>query len=94
MSRRTFERRFRKATGDAPLKYIQRIRIEKARQLLESTSDTFEEITFQVGYEDPSTFRRMFQRYTGLQPGVYKGRFQPGNTLSATAASCRSGKDS
>ncbi len=75
MSRRTFERRFKKATGESPLQYIQRIRIEKAKQLLESTGDTFEEITFRVGYEDPSTFRRIFQRYTGLLPGEYRSRF-------------------
>lgn len=75
MSRRTFERRFKKATGKTPLSYVQQVRIEKAKRLLEGGEITFETITVEVGYEDPSTFRRMFQKSTGLSPAVYRQRF-------------------
>lgn len=76
MSRRTFERRFKKATGDSPNKYLQRIRVENARLLLEKGKSTFEEITFQSGYEDPSTFRKVFHKATGLSPGSYREKFR------------------
>lgn len=75
LSRRTFERRFKKATGDSPLRYLQRFRIEKAKQYLETSNHTFESITSRVGYEDTSTFRRMFQKGTGLPPSVYREKF-------------------
>lgn len=76
MSRRTFERQFKAATGDSPGKYLQQVRIEKAKRLLESEDDSFEHITLQVGYEDPSTFRKIFQRNTGLAPSTYRSRFK------------------
>lgn len=76
MSRRTFERRFKKATGDSPLRYLQRIRIEKAKQLLEQGNQTFETITAEVGYEDTSSFRRMFQKVTGVPPSIYREKFR------------------
>lgn len=75
MGRRTFERRFKNATGDSPLHYLQRIRVEKAKYLLENGRETFDIITARVGYEDPSTFRRIFQKSTGLQPGSYREKF-------------------
>ena len=75
MSRRTFERRFKKATGRTPLRYLQEVRLEKAKALLETGDYTFETITNEVGYGDPSTFRRMFLKSTGLPPGVYRQRF-------------------
>ncbi len=75
MSRRTFERRFKSATGETPLQYLQRVRIEKAKMLLEQGDDSFEQITDRVGYEDSSSFRRVFQKYTGLQPGAYRQKF-------------------
>ena len=75
MSRRTFERRFKNATGDSPLRYLQRLRVERAKFLLESGRETFDTITGQVGYEDASTFRRIFLQNTGLQPGSYREKF-------------------
>lgn len=75
MNRRTFERKFKKATGCTPLAYLQKVRIEKAKRLLEDGEYSFETITSEVGYGDPSTFRRMFQKNTGLPPGVYRQRF-------------------
>lgn len=76
LSRRTFERRFKKATGLSPLRYLRKIRIEMAKHLLESGNQTFENITLKVGYEDTSTFRRVFQKSTGLPPSVYRQKFQ------------------
>ena len=75
MSRRTFERRFKNATGDSPLRYLQRIRIENAKQLLEKGGKTFDEITYLVGYEDSSTFSRIFKKTTGLSPYLYKKKY-------------------
>ncbi len=81
LSRRTFERRFKKATGKSPLGYIQYIRVEKAKYLLERGSHSFETITNQVGYEDVSSFRRLFQKSTGLPPSVYRQKFQSNHDL-------------
>lgn len=75
MSRRTFERRFKNATGDSPLQYLQMVRIEKAKQLLEKGHITFDEITYHVGYEDSSTFSKIFKDRTGLSPNSYKKKY-------------------
>jgi transcriptional regulator GlxA family with amidase domain len=76
MSRRTFERRFKTATGDTPLIYQQRIRVEAAKRMLEGGSRSFDEITYQVGYEDSSSFRKVFSKHTGLRPTEYQKKFQ------------------
>ena len=76
MSRRTFERRFKVAVGITPLLYMQRIRIEAAKSLLENTNHTFEEISFQVGYDNSSFFRKLFNKHTGLGPKEYQKKFQ------------------
>ncbi len=75
MGRRTFERRFKNATGDSPLQYLQRVRVEQAKLLLENKDAAFDEITYTVGYEDASSFRRVFQKTTGLPPGSYRKKF-------------------
>lgn len=75
MSRRTFERRFKNATGDSPLQYLQRIRVEHAKLHLENGQESFETITSRVGYEDSSTFRKIFSKSTWLQPGSYREKF-------------------
>jgi transcriptional regulator GlxA family with amidase domain len=75
MSRRSMERRFKRATGVTPLGYVQRLRVEKAKHLLEEGSRTFSEITYEVGYEDVSFFRKIFIRLTGLRPKEYRRRF-------------------
>jgi transcriptional regulator GlxA family with amidase domain len=76
MSRRTFERRFKAATGDTPLIYLQRVRVEAAKHLLESRDLSFDEIAYRVGYEDSSAFRKLFLKQTGLRPREYRKRFQ------------------
>ncbi len=76
MSRRTFERRFKTATGDTPLLYLQRVRVEAARRLLEKGGRTFDEIAYRVGYEDSGFFRKVFVKHTGLRPGEYKIKFR------------------
>jgi transcriptional regulator GlxA family with amidase domain len=73
---RSFKRRFTKATGHAPLAYVQRLRIEDARRRLERTESPVDEIAWQVGYEEPAFFRRLFKRMTGLSPGAYRRRFR------------------
>ena len=76
ISSRHFKRRFRQATGCTPVRYLQRVRIENAKRRLESTPASIEEITEQIGYDDCSTFRRLFKQHTGLSPREYRGRFQ------------------
>ena len=73
---RTFKRRFKHATGIAPLAYVQRLRIEDAKRRLERTEVPIDEISWQVGYEDPAFFRRLFKRTTGMAPGAYRKRFR------------------
>jgi len=76
MSRRTMERRFKHATGETPLTYQQSIRVEVAKRLLENENRSFDEITYEVGYEDSSTFRKIFSKQTGLVPTDYRKKFQ------------------
>ncbi len=75
MSRRSLERRFKQATGSTPLGYLQQLRVENAKRLLEDGSQTFDEITYQVGYEDIPFFRKVFVRLTSLRPKEYQQRF-------------------
>jgi transcriptional regulator GlxA family with amidase domain len=75
MSRRSMERRFKRATGVTPLGYVQQLRVEKAKRLLEEGGQTFSRITYAVGYEDISFFRKIFIRWTGLRPKEYQQRF-------------------
>ena len=76
LAERTFKRRFTTATGLTPIAYVQRLRIEDAKRRLERTDAPIEEISWQVGYEDPAFFRRLFKRTTGLAPGAYRKRFR------------------
>lgn len=74
-SPRNFKRRFKNATGDSPINYLQRLRIETAKNRLEMTRDTVNEITWSVGYEDSSSFRKLFKTHTGLSPSQYRDSF-------------------
>ena len=75
LGERTFLRRFQKATGLKPTEYCQRLRVGKAREMLEFTSKTVDHIARTIGYEDPGSFRKVFQRVTGLPPRDYRRRF-------------------
>lgn len=75
ISRRSLERRFKNAVGATPLGYVQRLRVEYAKRLLEEGAKTFGEITYEVGYEDIPFFRKIFTRLTGLRPKEYQQRF-------------------
>lgn len=74
MSKRTFLRRFVRATGMTPLEYCQRIRIERSRELLERTAASIEQIAYQSGYEDQNSYRKIFKRELGVTPGEYRSR--------------------
>jgi len=75
MEERTFQRRFKAATGMKPIEYAQHLRVGKARELLEFTRRTVDQIAWSVGYEDAAAFRKLFHRIMGLSPGEYRGRF-------------------
>ncbi len=75
MSRRSMERRFKQSLGVTPLGYLQKLRVERAKLLLEEGTHTFSEITYQVGYEDIPFFREIFIRLTGLGPKEYQRKF-------------------
>lgn len=72
---RTFIRRFREATGMTPLDYVHALRLEEAKQMLETGEDSIEAIASEVGYEDTSFFGRLFRRKVGIAPGEYRLRF-------------------
>ncbi len=76
LAERTFKRRFKEATGHAPIEYVQRLRVEDAKRRLERTTAPVDEIGWNVGYEDPAFFRRLFRRTTGLSPGAYRRKFR------------------
>lgn len=75
LEERTFLRRFHKATGMKPTEYCQHVRVGKAREMLESTNRTVDQIAWAVGYEDAGAFRKVFQKLMGLAPGDYRRRF-------------------
>ena len=74
LSRRTFNRRFKSATGHTPLEYVQRLRIEEAKQMLETTDQSIETVASEVGYCDAVSFRRLFKRMVVDTPAVYRRR--------------------
>ncbi len=76
MSPRTLARRFKAATGDTPLGYLQTLRLENAKKMLEETTDNISQITMAVGYEDVSSFTKLFRQKTGLTPKDYRNKFQ------------------
>jgi transcriptional regulator GlxA family with amidase domain len=75
MSLRNFVRRFKQATGDSPLMYLQKLRIAAAKRLLECNTQSVQQISDRVGYQDVAFFRSLFQRHTGVAPSAYRQRF-------------------
>ena len=76
LQERSFVRRFKKALNTTPNQYLQNLRIEEAKSLLISTSKSFDLITNDVGFDNESSFRRLFKRETSLNPGEYRKKFQ------------------
>lgn len=76
VSYRTLNRRFLDITGLSPLSYLHELRIERAKELLELSTHGVEEITLEIGYEDLSSFRRLFKRSTGITPAQYRQQFR------------------
>ena len=74
---RTVKRRFKAATGSSLIEYVQNLRIEEAKRLLEGKAEAVDEIAAEVGYDNSAFFRRLFKRTTGLNPGDYRRMFQP-----------------
>lgn len=72
---RTFKRRFQQATGMSPLQYVHTLRLEEAKQMLESTDLPIDAIANQAGYEDAGFFIRLFRREVNLTPAQYRKRF-------------------
>ena len=76
LEERTFLRRFQKATGFTSTEYVQRLRVPKAQELLQFSTETVDRIAWQVGYGDPSAFRKIFIRVVGLTPNEFRRRFR------------------
>jgi transcriptional regulator GlxA family with amidase domain len=75
LSRRNLERRFKKATANTVVEYIQRVKVEAAKQSLESSRENVNEVMYNVGYSDPKAFRTTFKKITGLSPIQYRNKY-------------------
>lgn len=75
VGRRNFDRRFIKATGNTPVEYSQRVKIESAKKAFETTRKTINEVMYEVGYSDVKAFREVFRKITGMSPLEYRGRY-------------------
>lgn len=75
LAERSFKRRFQQATGMPPLEYVHTMRLEEAKQMLESGNQPIEAIANEVGYEDAGFFSRLFRRNVGMTPAQYRKRF-------------------
>lgn len=75
IGRRTFERRFKEATNNTPIEYIQRVRIEAAKKFFEASRSNVSQVMYDVGYTDTKAFRDIFRKITGLTPIEYRNKF-------------------
>ena len=82
MSKRNFIRRFKKATQNTPLEYLQRVKIESAKKALERSSQDISSLMYDVGYNDVKTFRMIFKRITGLTPQEYQRKYNRAAVLA------------
>jgi len=75
VGRRNFDRRFIKATGNTPVEYSQRVKVESAKKTLENSRKTINEVMYEVGYSDIKAFREVFRKITGMSPLEYKAKY-------------------
>ncbi len=75
VGRRNFDRRFIKATGNTPIEYWQRVKVESAKKAFEASRKTISEVMYEVGYTDNKAFREIFRKYTGMSPIEYKEKY-------------------
>jgi len=75
VGRRNFDRRFIKATGNTPVEYSQRVKIESAKKAFETTRKTINEVMYDVGYADVKAFREVFRKITGMSPLEYRSKY-------------------
>jgi transcriptional regulator GlxA family with amidase domain len=75
IGRRNFDRRFIKATGNTPIEYSQRVKMEAAKKAFETTRKTISEVMYAVGYSDAKAFREVFRKITGISPLEYRARY-------------------
>lgn len=75
IGRRNFERRFKKATSNTPVEYIQRVKIEAAKKSLEVSRKNVTEVMYDVGYSDTKAFRTVFKKITGMSPIDYRNKY-------------------
>ena len=75
LTQRTFARRFQAATGYLPMDYVHALRVEQAKRIIEQEARGLDDVAFDVGYEDPTFFRRLFKREVGLTPAAYRRKF-------------------
>jgi len=75
VGRRSFDRRFIKATGNTPIEYTQRVKIESAKKAFETSRKTISEVMYAVGYSDIKAFREVFRKITGLSPLEYRQKY-------------------
>ena len=76
ISRRTFERRFKKATANTVIEYTQRVKVEAAKRQLEQNNKTVHEVMYHVGYSDPKAFRDVFKKITHMTPTAYQNKYR------------------
>ena len=79
LGRRNLERRFKRATANTVVEYIQRVKIEAAKVSLESARENVNEVMYNVGYTDPKAFRTTFKKITGLSPVQYRNKYTRAN---------------
>ncbi|MES2616579.1 MAG: helix-turn-helix domain-containing protein [Bacteroidota bacterium] len=75
VGRRTFDRRFIKATGNTPVEYAQRVKVESAKKSFETSRKNINEVMYEVGYSDVKAFREVFRKITGMSPLEYRGKY-------------------
>lgn len=85
ISRRNFDRRFIKATGNSPVEYLQRVKVEVAKRALESGRKSIFDVMCDVGYSDDKAFREVFKKITGVSPLDYRSKFHKESSQKITA---------